>query len=377
METVALLFGVQPLRIGGVEFFTRELAGQLAVHGWRLVAIFGGPPPPQVAAFLDSSNLAIEVVPSLEFSNLHSIPPVWNILRKYRPRVFHFHFLNFIGPYPWLAKLQSVERVYFTAHGSNPSGYVAHRAAAWKRLVAGLINFPLQRTFCVSEYVHQTMVTQNLLPAERFLRIYNGIPIPGLPADGDAAASFRARFGIPQEKKLIVQVSWIIPEKGIDDLLAAAKLVLERNPNTHFAFVGNGNPLPQYRTMAQEMGIGSSVTFTGLMDNPMAEGAYTAADLFCLASRWEEAFGWVLAEAMSFQKPVVATHVGAIPEVVQNGVTGILVPPQNPRELAAAILKVLDHPDRQRMGEAARQRVEELFDLRSMVRQLIHEYGVR
>ncbi len=378
METVALLLGVQPIRIGGVEFFTRELALQLASHGWRLVAIFGGPPTPKVAEFLALPNLSIEVVSTLEFSNLRSLPAVRRILRKYRPRIFHFLFLDFIGPYPWLAKLQSVDRIFFTAQGSNPSDYVPRRSAFWKRIATRLINFPLDRAFCVSDYVRQCLVTQNLLPAPRFQRIYNAIPLPTLhpQQDAAAAASFRSRFHIPADRQLVVQVSWIIPEKGIADMIDAAKLVLLRNPRAHFAFVGSGDSIEHFRTRVEELGIADSVTFTGLLENPMSEGVFPAADVFCLASRWQEAFGWVITEAMSFRKPVVATRVGGIVEIIRHGETGFLVPPQDPASLAEAILQLLDHPRRREMGDAARREVEQRFDLRHMVKELVQAYAI-
>ena len=378
METVVALFGVQPLRIGGVETFTRELALALAAHGWRLVAIFGGPPKGRVAEYLSLPNLRIEVVPELEFSTLRSLPPVMRIIKRYRPRVFHFQFVNFIGPYPWLAKLLSVERVFFTAQGSNPIDYTPSRASWWKRVAVRTINFPLRRVFCISEYVRQTLTKLDLLPAERFRRIYNAIVIPSVDSTTCGGHEFRARFGIPAEKKLVVQVSWMIPEKGIPDVLEAARVVLAENPQTHFVLAGNGDPLEDYRAMAHDMGIGSSVTFTGLMESPMEEGIYAAADIFCLASRWQEAFGWVLAEAMSFRKPVVATRVGAIPEIVRDGETGVLVAPQNPPELAAAILSLLNQPSRCRgMGETARHDVEQRFDLHHMVQELVGEYGIQ
>lgn len=376
METVVALFGVQPLRIGGVEFFTRELALALAERGWRLVAVFGGPPPPRVAEYLTLPNLTVEVVPSLEFSNLRSLPAVGRILRRYRPLIFHYQFVDFIGPYPWLAKLHAVDRIFFTAQGSNPAGFEPRRAAWWKRLVARLINLPLDKVFCISEYVRETLVTVNLLPTSCFQRIYNAIPIPHASRIGTSGAAFRARFGIPPGKKLIAQVSWIIPEKGVADVLEAARIVLSANPQVHFVLVGSGDSIDTFRRQAAEAGIGDSVTFTGLLENPMEDGVYDAADVFCLASRWQEAFGWVLAEAMSFRKPVVATRVGAIPEIVRHGETGLLVPSRNPAQLAAAMLELLDHPRLPAMGEAARQEVEQRFDLHHMVRDLVHEYGI-
>jgi glycosyltransferase involved in cell wall biosynthesis len=159
-------------------------------------------------------------------------------------------------------------------------------------------------------------------------------------------------------------------------MIEAARLVVDRNPNAHFAFVGSGDWLDRYRAKAAQLGIASSVTFTGLMENPMSEGVFPAADVFCLASRWQEAFGWSLAEAMSFAVPVVSTRVGGIVEIVKDGETGFLVPPADPPQLADAIQKLLNHPQRRHMGQAARREVEQRFELSTCVHELIHAYGV-
>ena len=129
--------------------------------------------------------------------------------------------------------------------------------------------------------------------------------------------------------------------------------------------------------MPPNVGIADHVTWTGLVEDPIAEGVYCAADVVCQLSRWQEAFGFVIAEAMACRKPVVGTSVGGIPEVVKDGTTGFLVPPRQPAAAAQRIFQLLgDASLRRRMGDAGRARVEELFDLRRTVADLIALYGI-
>ena len=373
--TVVAVFGVAPVRIGGVEVFTRELARQLEPRRARLVAVFSGSPQGIVAEFLRAPNLTIEVIPDLEASMIGPLVPLGKLLRRTRARILHLQFVNFISAFPRLAQVCGVDQIYFTAQSSNPPGFQAMRAPAWKRALARCINAPLSKVFCISDYTRRSLVDLDMLPAERFQRIYNAILAPDLTCAAQRAAEFRARFGIPSDCELITQVSWIIPEKGIPELLEAAQIVLRQRPRTHFAIVGSGAFEREYQRRAEALGIARAITWTGLLENPMEEGVYAATDIFCLASQWQEAFGWVLAEAMSFEKPAVATSVGGIPEVVQDGVTGLLCPPGDSGALASHLLRLLENPQlRREMGQAGRFAVEAKFNLQRNVAELLTYY---
>jgi glycosyltransferase involved in cell wall biosynthesis len=376
--TVALIFGVQPLRVGGVERFTKELARQLETRGVRLVAVFSGLAQGDVATYLQAKNLTLISVPGLdEAQPPQALRAVFGIVRRLRPQVLHLHFVRFIGPLPWMARLCGVRQVLFTAHGSDSPGFVPRRAALHKRLAVRLINAPLDCVTCVSEYSLGALLARDLLPAGRFHRIYNGIEIPPMENTGDLGQRFRQRFGIRPDRTLITQVSWLIPEKGIADLLDAAYRVLAVHPQTHFAIVGDGPNRDEFQKKAAQLGIADSVTFTGMIEDPMGGGVYAACDIFCLASRWLEACPYVLTEAMAFEKPVVATAVGGVPELVEDGKTGLLSPAGDPESLAGHMIRLLEDPSlRLQMGRAGRKAAQEKFDLRESVAQFVSLYDL-
>jgi glycosyltransferase involved in cell wall biosynthesis len=144
-----------------------------------------------------------------------------------------------------------------------------------------------------------------------------------------------------------------------------------------FVLVGEGAFREQYMKEAAAMGLNNHVTWTGMVQDPFGEGVYAAADVICQFSHWEEVFGWMIAEGMAYAKPIVATRVGGIPELVTDGVTGLLVEPEDINSMADSVLRLIaDRELRGRLGHAGRMKTEERFCLRSNVKQLLKLYGI-
>ena len=365
------------MRIGGTETFARELSMQLGKRGWNSVLCFETAPPQDVADFLKLPNVTMEVLKDPTDFNWTATKQLGNILRRYSADILHLHFTGFIGAYPWLAQLLSVDKVFFTDHSSRTANYVPARAPFWKRSLAQLINFPITKVICVSKYGCHCATTLELLPSHRFQLVYNGVDLTRVNADSSRAAEFRRRFNISEDRKIIVQVSWVIPEKGIADLLEVARIVSSKRPNTQFVIAGDGPYREQFTKQANEMGIGDNITWAGLVKDPFGEGVYDAADVVCQLSRWEEVFGWMIAEAMAFGKPVVATRVGGIPELIDEGKTGFLVERGDVNAAAERVLSLLDNAElRKTLGCAGRKKTEEKFNLRTNVGELLRVYGI-
>jgi glycosyltransferase involved in cell wall biosynthesis len=377
MNTVLTLLGLSSRFVGGSETYARELSEQLAERGWRSVICFLDEPPKHVRQYLALSNVSIEVLPNAVTPNQQALRDFAGLLRRHQPDIIHLQLVGFIHFYPWLAKLLSAKKVFFTDQGSHPSDYVARRAKLWKRLAVRVINLPMSKVICVSRYNYDNFKTRDILPESRFEVIYNSADFSRIQETDDRRQRFRAKHGIPEDRAVILQVSMVIPEKGTTDLLEAVRLVREQNPNVHLVLAGEGAHRAEFTALGEKLGLSGHVTWTGVISDPFAEGAYDAADVVCQVSRWQEAFGQTIAEAMACRKPVIGTRVGGIPELIHDGKSGYLVDARDSKAIAEKINLLLSDPQlRERMGENGYEIAQSRFDLRKNVRRVLQLYGI-
>jgi len=377
MAAVVTVFGLTSRYIGGSENYARELSLQLARYGWKSVICFLAEPPPEVKKYLDLPNITIEVLENAADARprISTLKKLSKILKKHEARILHLHLVGFVGFYPWLARLHGVEKVFFTNHMSQPEGFVPVRSSLWKRVLVRIINWPISKVICVSEYNQRCLQAFDLLPRKKIAVIYNGVDFERVNPSPERARAFREQHGIPPDRRLVIQISWMIPEKGVSDLLEAAQLVIAQEPAVHFVFLGEGASRDSFKQLAADLGISDHVTWTGLIQDPFFEGVFDSADIACQPSRWEEAFGQVIAEAMAYGKPVIGTAVGGIPEVIEDRVSGFLIPKRDVNGLAEKILCLLRNPQlRESMGSASHLASRSKFDLRKTVGQLVQLY---
>jgi len=167
--------------------------------------------------------------------------------------------------------------------------------------------------------------------------------------------------------KTITMVACLREGKRIDVLIAAAARILARHPDVEFQIIGDGPCRDALIAQARSSGVLSHVRFMGHRDD--VPTLLSTSDVFVLPSA-SEASPNVVLEAMAASLPVVASRVGGIPELVADGVTGHLVPPGDPEALAAALLDVLDHPERgATFGDAGRARIAREYSFARMVMQ--------
>jgi glycosyltransferase involved in cell wall biosynthesis len=209
--------------------------------------------------------------------------------------------------------------------------------------------------------------------AASFSVIPNGVDLArfDLPV---AACALRREFGIPREAPLLGVVARLEPEKGHRYLIEAMPAILRGAPETWLVIVGEGSLDGELRAQAAALprGARDRIVFTGRREDVAAiTGDVDVAVLPSL----REAQGISILEAMARRKPVVASAVGGIPEVLTNGLDGLLVPPADPAALADACIRLACSPElRARMGEAGRATVEARFSLDAMVRQIEEVY---
>lgn len=376
-NTVLSAFRLSPARVGGIETYARELSSQLADIGWESLLVFLTPPSGSAEKLYDLPNTRVEVIENCGQFAWSPLRSMARLLAEVRPRIMHLHFMDGWSGYPWLAKRYSVEQVFITDHNSRPAGHVAKPVSPWKQPIKRLVHFPVTKIFGVSDFVCRCVREERVLPEDRIHRVYNGVDLARAEAGQALRDDFRRRHSIPKDHIVVLQVSWLIPEKGIDHLLQAARLVLARNERVHFIIAGDGAYRADYEQMAKEFAITDNVSFIGIVGDPLGEGLFAGCDIACQLSQWEEAFGLTIAEAMASERPVIATRVGGIPELVRDGESGYLVERGDSDALAERILHLVENPAiRESMGQTGGETCRSEFNLPRNVACIIDHYGL-
>ncbi len=282
------------------------------------------------------------------------------LLRRERPTIIHtsmFH-ANLTGRV--LGRLAGVPIIITWRHSIDIGGALREFVNRWTVQLD-------DRIVAVCELVRQTEIERARVHPDKVITIYNGIALEDFSADPLTAVRIRQIFDIPPDAPLLGSVGRMHRSKDFSNLLTAIAQVQELVPTVRALLVGDGELRDELVAQAQSLGLSDVVTFAGIRGD--VPDILAALDIFVLPSLWE-GLPLALLEAMAASLPVVATTVGGVPEVVVDGETGLLVPPQNPQSLAHALLTLLRDPARRcKMGQAGRKRVEKYFTVERMVQQ--------
>ncbi|HKW94729.1 MAG TPA: glycosyltransferase, partial [Methylomirabilota bacterium] len=211
-----------------------------------------------------------------------------------------------------------------------------------------------------------------LSPAARTHVIVNGVDAAAVAALVSRGSSTRAELGLRDDALVLATVARFDPIKALDVLLRALPLIAARLPTAQLLVVGDGPERDRLHALARGLGLGGRAVFTGAV--PDAVRLVALADLYVTASR-REGMPLAVLEAMACGLPVLATRVPGHTDVVQDGVTGALVPADDPAALAEAAVRLLNHRPRLAvLGQAGRKRVLQDFDRARMFREIADVY---
>lgn len=224
-----------------------------------------------------------------------------------------------------------------------------------------------------SEAIGRLLVEQFQVPADRVHIVHNGVDCERFPSFKSGRRQLH--FNVGSEAKLIVNVANMhSPVKGHTDLIEAARTVCASIPQARFVFIGDGEQRPHLQEQVHQAGLDEFFVFLGNRD--CIPELLSCCDLFVLASR-AEGFPNALLEAMAAGLPVVATRVGGVPEIVEDGRSGLLVSPGNAAALAGAVIQLLQDPSAAaRLATAGQQRVRKQFSLDRLIQDLHHLYEI-
>jgi glycosyltransferase involved in cell wall biosynthesis len=265
-------------------------------------------------------------------------------------------------------------------HAHDPHALAAALLAGAPRVASRRVDFAVERRasrwkyrrceriIAVSEAVAAVLRRDGIAP-DRVRVVYEGVPDRPPQAGGRALL---AALGVPAAALVVGNVAALTDHKDHRTLLSAAAGVAARVPAAHFVIVGEGERKAALQAQAAELGLDGRVVFAGFRED--LDRLIPAFDVFCLSSKME-GLGTSLLDAMCFARPVVATAAGGIPEAVEDGVTGRVVPVLDPGALATALVSVLTDPSaRERLGTAGRRRFESRFSADRMVEATLAVY---
>ena len=297
------------------------------------------------------------------------------LLRRLRIDLVHTHHVLdrlYAGIAARAAGIPVVTTLHNTTPPTRPHRGLRRRLglASTGRLGDSWTRRSADRLVAVSEAVLRAQSEYLGVPRERTVVVYPGVDVAelGRPAPDETLRALRNSLGLG-DGPVLLHVGRLHEQKGQKHLLRAMPPLLERHPRARLLVAGEGEERGRLEALVRDLGIGPAVHLLG--HRPDVPDLLALSDVFVFPSLHKEGLPVAVVEAAAAGLPVVAARTGPLEEAVEDGVTGVLVPPRDPNALAAALAELLDHPERRRsLGRAGRRRAEERFSLAASARAL-------
>jgi L-malate glycosyltransferase len=362
-----VLHVIDSLQLGGTEWQCLSLATYINTPRFRshLVCFKGGGP---LLEMLRGRGLSLEVVPFPGFRRpgfVKSLMQLAAFMRQHRIQIVQAY-----GFYSNVPALLSgwISRVPILIASRRDMGEFLNGV---NRFVEKNIFKLADRIVVNAEAIRHELLEAGQVSAEKIIVIPTGVDLDRftqlMPSGGQPAWAGKG--------KVVAMVARFGRQKDQATFLYAAKQLLTADPTIVFVLAGDGYLKEAAEQLSREMGISSSVWFVGAMDPSAMPVFLRHVDVSVLASKGNEGIPNAILESMAAGKPVVATDTGGCREAVRDAVTGFLVPPGNPEQLAEKILRLLrDEREADQMGKAGRERVVAEFSLSQMTRRFSSLY---
>jgi glycosyltransferase involved in cell wall biosynthesis len=299
--------------------------------------------------------------------DLRALFYLWRLIMREKPDMIHTHTskAGILGR--WAAWLARVPIIVHTAHGHVFYGHFGPLASRFFVLLERFMALTTDRMIALTEGERNDYITFSVSRPDKILTIHSGVEIDDYLSAQVNVEEKRESLEISTKGPVVGTVGWLLPIKGPMHLLNAMESVWMDYPETTLIFVGKGDLEEELRSKAWQMGVSDRVKFLGWRDD--IPEIMQILDVFVLPSL-NEGMGRVLAEAMAAGKPVIASHVGGIPDLVKPGQNGFLVEPGDVSGLSRAITRLLsDKKIRDEMGRKGREMCQD-FSVEKMIEKI-------
>ena len=291
--------------------------------------------------------------------DLRMIPRLYHLFKTFKPDIVHTHLYairNAIIP----IILCRIPLRFHTLHS------IAYKETDRIGRIINWITFHFCKVIPISISQEVAKTTYDLYHVETPI-IYNGISVNCFQLKKNIRSFYRKKENLKESDIIFIHVANFSPQKNHRLLIKAFGQAVKQSPNLKLLHVGDGELRNEMEKFVKEKKLEQSIYFLGLRQD--IPELLAACDVFILSSDWEGTPMTIL-EAMAARKPIIATAVGGVPELVENGVTGLLVPPKNTQALAEAILQLVGNSTlREEMGREGQRKALERFDINQIARQ--------
>lgn len=351
--------------LGGVEELTARLATALERHGDRVMVVTNRWPAEvrstEVVGGIDVRRFPMEL-PARSISSVarfvggfaRSTVGLARVMRSFRPDVVHVQCVSTNGFYAGLAARVFRVPLVVTTQGelTMDAGGIYQKSTLLPRVMAHLLRTADAVTACSAQTLREAEQMFDIPTGRRGSVVFNGVELAEFV---DVRES-----GGPTDEPYVFALGRHVREKGFDVLIRAMAM-LDPQLSVRLVLAGDGERRSELEALAITEGVADRVVFVGRTDRPATARWFVGSRCFVLPSR-HEPFGIVNVEAMASGAPVVATRVGGVPEIVEHERTALLVAPEDPAALAAAIERVLRDPELAARLSAAGRAAAEGFD---------------
>jgi glycosyltransferase involved in cell wall biosynthesis len=355
---ITILFLVPGMVAGGAERQLIELVRNMDKSRFKAI-IFCQKYAGEFFELAEESGAECELFGSMARFDPRLPLRLWKLIKSRSVDVIVTRGLSSYGMGTMLGSVAGVKAVIKAEHSTGET------ELGWGRRLLEKLLIPMTDCFiAVANRQVEFLVSEKRIPEDKIVVIYNGIDLDAFRPRPKSAV-WLEKLDIPPGSEVVGILAVLRPEKDHENLLHAAARVIEEKSNTFFVLAGDGPERARLERLARDLGIADHLRFAGYVTD--VAGVLSIFDLSVLCSYIIETLPMAFIEAMAMEKPLVATDVGGLAEMIDEGKNGYLVPKKDPDALAAAILEVLGSEDRiEKMGKYSRRLAEIRFSALGM-----------
>ena len=366
--SIALLLDSAPRTWTSQEDLHLHLCKALISRGAKITLVYAQPLKGEIADRFLQCGAVIETAPYNQVLPYHRA--LNTIIKRHSVSLIHVCFFDYFSAVPWLVRLNGPRNIIFEQLNSG-----ILRATSWKRELiqwrGAAATWPAKRIIAISQFVKDELVKSGVNKRKIIVR-HLGIDTVRFQPDPKAREHLVSKYRINSDELILSTVSVLRSFKHPEIIIESCGLLARRGIPFRLFVAGDGDLLPGLQELSEKLGVADKVHWLGYCPDP--KPLLQASDVFLLTSVGE-AFGLVLAEAMACGVPVVGSRSGAIGEIVEDGVTGLLAEPKDPTSFADAIERLsTDRENLKRMAVNCPQRVESRFSVGLYVERTLQIY---